>query len=310
MLRLRTLTHVIRHTFLTSRSYTAQIIDGKKIATEIKQKIKQQFERFHNAQHTPGLAVILVGDRKDSEAYVHAKQKAAAQLGFKSFVAKFDRSATQDEIIQKVQQFNNDPQIHGILVQLPLPNHIKEESILNEINVDKDVDGFHPLNMGDIATNRHPLFTPCTPKGCMELLERTGVDITGKSVVVIGRSNVVGLPLSLLLLNKSATVTICHSYTENIADKIKQADILIAACGQPEFVRGEWLKPGAIVIDVGINSIPDNTKKKGYRLVGDVCFEEAKNVASYITPVPGGVGPMTVAMLMQNTWLSFLKMMK
>ncbi len=293
------------------RNYTATVISGSKIAAEIKSDIKQKLENMKDKiQHKPGLAVILVGNRKDSESYVRAKQLAAAQLGFESFVAKFDEDTPQETIIKQVKQFNDDEKVHGILVQLPLPEHVKEDAVLSEISIEKDVDGFNPQSMADIATNRKPQFTPCTPKGCMELLDRTGVDLTGKEVVVIGRSNIVGLPLSLMLLNRAATVTICHSYTENLDEKVKQADIVISACGSPELVRKDWIKPGAIVIDVGINSVPDETSPKGYRIVGDVCFDEVKGVASFITPVPGGVGPMTVAMLMKNTWKSFIRKIK
>jgi len=211
-------------------------------------------------------------------------------------------SATQEQVEELVRRLNADPKVSGILVQLPMPSHIDEERVLSLINIEKDVDGFSPLNIGRLAQKgREPLFVPCTPYGCIYLLEKTGVQIEGANAVVLGRSNIVGMPAALLLIGKNATVTVCHSRTKDLPSVIRNADILIAAIGKPEFVRGDWVKPGAAVIDVGINSKPDATKKSGYRLVGDVNFDEAKEVAGFITPVPGGVGPMTIAMLMRNT---------
>ena len=211
-------------------------------------------------------------------------------------------SATQEQVEQLVGRLNADPKVSGILVQLPMPSHINEERVLSLINIEKDVDGFSPLNIGRLAQKgREPLFVPCTPYGCIYLLERSGVQIEGANAVVLGRSNIVGMPAALLLIGRNATVTVCHSRTRDLPSVIRNADILIAAIGKPEFVRGDWIKPGAAVIDVGINSKPDATKKSGYRLVGDVNFDEVKEVAGFITPVPGGVGPMTIAMLMRNT---------
>jgi 5,10-methylene-tetrahydrofolate dehydrogenase/methenyl tetrahydrofolate cyclohydrolase len=269
----------------------------------------EKLQQEHGEQTgRPGLAVLLVGDRKDSATYVRMKKRVATELGFHSVDAALPENASQQEVIEKVREFNSDPTINGILVQLPLPKHINEEAVLREVSLEKDVDGFHPINIGNLAMKgREPTFIPCTPKGCITLLDSIGESLAGKNAVVLGRSNIVGIPVAMLLLHRNATVTICHSQTKDVKEKVQQADILVAACGQPEYVRGDWLKPGAIVIDVGINPIDDSTKKAGYRLVGDVCYEEAKQVASWITPVPGGVGPMTIAMLMQNTWKSFLK---
>ncbi|RWW05828.1 hypothetical protein GW17_00030877 [Ensete ventricosum] len=210
--------------------------------------------------------------------------------------------STEEEVIKHILEFNNDPSVHGILVQLPLPRYMNEENILNAVNIEKDVDGFHPLNIGRLAMQgRDPLFVPCTPKGCMELLYRHGVEIKGKRAVVIGRSNIVGMPAALLLQKANATVSIVHSHTKNPEEVTRQADIVISAAGVANLVRGSWIKPGAVLIDVGINPVDDAESCRGYRLVGDICYEEACTVASAITPVPGGVGPMTIAMLLSNT---------
>jgi methylenetetrahydrofolate dehydrogenase (NADP+)/methenyltetrahydrofolate cyclohydrolase len=219
-----------------------------------------------------------------------------------SFSHTLSADASQEEVEGLVKKLNADPKVNGILVQLPLPDHIDDEEILGTVSLNKDVDGFHPINIGRLSMKRRdPLFVPCTPKGCIELLDRTGVAIEGKRAVVLGRSNIVGLPVAMLLLHRNATLTICHSRTQNLPDVVRQADILIAAVGRAEMVRGDWIKPGAVVIDVGVNAVDDPTREKGYRLTGDVAFEEAKEVASAITPVPGGVGPMTIAMLLRNT---------
>lgn len=282
---------------------SAQIIDGKAIAATIRGEIKAEVEAL-KAQYgrVPGLATVLVGERKDSQTYVRMKKRACGEVGISSFGDSFPADISQEELLKVVQDLNANPDIHGILVQLPLPDHIDEETILGTINLDKDVDGFHPINIGRLSMKRRdPLFVPCTPKGCIELLDRRGVEIEGKRAVVLGRSNIVGLPVAMLLLHRNATLTICHSRTKNLADVVRQADILVAAVGRPEMVRGDWIKPGAVVIDVGVNAVDDPTKERGYRLVGDVAFEEAKGVASAITPVPGGVGPMTIAMLLRNT---------
>lgn len=282
---------------------TAQLIDGKAIAQEVRANVAAEVEKMVEAGlPQPGLATVLVGERVDSATYVRSKQKACTELGIESFGHHLPEDITQEELEKLVRELNADPKVNGILVQLPLPSHLNEERVLQLINIEKDVDGFSPLNIGRLAQKgREPLFVPCTPYGCIYLLEHAGVQIEGANAVVLGRSNIVGMPAALLLISKNATVTVCHSRTKNIADVVRRADILIAAIGKTEYVRGDWIKPGAAVIDVGMNSKPDATKKKGYRLVGDVNFEEAQEVAGWITPVPGGVGPMTIAMLMNNT---------
>jgi 5,10-methylene-tetrahydrofolate dehydrogenase/methenyl tetrahydrofolate cyclohydrolase len=230
------------------------------------------------------------------------KKKTCAEVGIASFSHDLPDNISQQALLELMRELNADPDIHGILVQLPLPAFIDDEEILAAVSLDKDVDGFHPLNIGRLSMKRRePLFVPCTPKGCIELLDRTGVEIEGRHAVVLGRSNIVGLPVAMLLLHRNATLTICHSRTQNLPDVVRQADILIAAVGRAEMVRGDWIKPGAVVIDVGVNAVEDNSLEKGYRLVGDVAFNEVLQVASAITPVPGGVGPMTIAMLLRNT---------
>ncbi len=282
---------------------TAQLIDGKLIAQKVRDEVKEKVAaRAVAGKSQPGLATVLVGERVDSAAYVGMKQKACAELGMTSFHHPVPADISQEDLEKLVKELNADPKVHGILVQLPLPDHLDEERVLQLINIEKDVDGFSPLNIGRLAQKgREPLFVPCTPYGCIYLLKEVGVEISGANAVVLGRSNIVGMPAALLLVKENATVTVCHSRTKNIADVVRQADILIAAIGRTEMVQGDWIKPGAAVIDVGMNSKPDATKKKGYRLVGDVDFEAAKEVAGFITPVPGGVGPMTIAMLMNNT---------
>jgi 5,10-methylene-tetrahydrofolate dehydrogenase/methenyl tetrahydrofolate cyclohydrolase len=259
-------------------------------------------KRTAQGKQAPGLATVLVGDRADSAAYVASKQKACQELGMVSFHNQLPGDATQEQVEDLVQHLNADPQVNGILVQLPLPAHLNEERVLSLINLEKDVDGFSPVNIGRLAQKgREPLFVPCTPYGCIYLLDQTNIKIEAANAVVLGRSNIVGMPVALLLISRNATVTVCHSRTRDLPAVTRQADILIAAIGRAEMVRGDWIKPGAAVIDVGINSIPDATRKSGHRLMGDVNFEEAKEVAGFITPVPGGVGPMTIAMLMKNT---------
>jgi methylenetetrahydrofolate dehydrogenase (NADP+) / methenyltetrahydrofolate cyclohydrolase len=282
---------------------SAIIIDGKAIAQKVREDVAAAVaKRTAEGKPKPTLATVLVGERVDSATYVAAKQKASAELGMGSVSHNLPTDITQEELENLVKELNKSTEVHGILVQLPLPAHIDEERILGLVGIEKDVDGFSPLNIGRLAQKgREPLFVPCTPYGCIYLLEQTGIKIEGANAVVLGRSNIVGMPAALLLIDRNATVTICHSRTRDIANVVRAADILIAAIGKPEFGRGDWIKPGAAVIDVGVNSKPDETKKKGYRLVGDVNFEEAKDVAGYITPVPGGVGPMTIAMLMKNT---------
>ncbi len=282
---------------------TAQLIDGKVIAENVRKEVAEEIAKMVAAgKPRPGLATVLVGDRVDSATYVRSKQKACAELGIESYGHQLPADASQKEVEELVKKLSDDPKVNGILVQLPLPSHLDEEKVLQTIAIEKDVDGFHPINIGRLAQKgRDPLFVPCTPYGCIYLLEQAGVKIDGANAVVLGRSNIVGMPAALLLIGKNATVTVCHSHTRDIPGVVRQADILIAAIGKTEMVRGDWIKPGAAIIDVGINSKPDPTKSKGYRLVGDVNFEEAKEVAGWITPVPGGVGPMTIAMLMKNT---------
>jgi methylenetetrahydrofolate dehydrogenase (NADP+) / methenyltetrahydrofolate cyclohydrolase len=282
---------------------TAQIIDGKAIAEQVRADVKAQVEAMIAAgRPRPGLATVLVGDNPASQVYVKAKQKACAQAGIESFGHTLPATATQEEVESLVKSLNDNPNVNGILVQLPLPDGLDEESVLNSISLEKDVDGFHPLNIGRLAQKgRDPLFVPCTPYGCVYLLKHVGVKLNGANAVVLGRSNIVGMPAALLLVRENATVTICHSRTQDLAGVVRRADVLIAAIGRAEMVRGDWIKPGAAVIDVGINRIDDPSHPKGSRLVGDVCYEEAKEVAGWITPVPGGVGPMTIAMLLNNT---------
>jgi 5,10-methylene-tetrahydrofolate dehydrogenase/methenyl tetrahydrofolate cyclohydrolase len=282
---------------------TAQIIDGKLIAGQVREEVAAKVAaRTAAGKQKPTLATVLVGDRPDSAAYVASKGKACQELGMGSISEHLPADATQEQVEALVKSLNADPAVSGILVQLPMPSQIDEERVLSLINIEKDVDGFSPLNIGRLAQKgREPLFVPCTPFGCIYLLEKSGVKIEGANAVVLGRSNIVGMPAALLLIGKNATVTVCHSRTEDLQSVVREADILIAAIGKTQMVRGDWVKPGAAVIDVGINSIPDATKKSGHRLVGDVCFDEVKDVAGFITPVPGGVGPMTIAMLMKNT---------
>ncbi|KAL1330012.1 hypothetical protein HN51_047179 [Arachis hypogaea] len=281
----------------------AVVLDGKLISMEIKSKIADEVRRMKKCLgKVPGLAVVLVGERRESQIYVRNKVTACEEVGIRSMVTELSTDCAEAEVHNAVMQYNKDPSIHGILVQLPLPKHLDEEKVLDAVCLEKDVDGFHPLNMGNLAiAGREPLFTPCTPKGCIELLLRAGVEITGKKAVVIGRSNIVGLPTSLLLQRHHATVTVVHAFTENSKQVTCEADIVVSAAGLPNLVRGDWIKPGAVVIDVGTTPVEDPSYEDGYRLVGDVCFEEAVRVASIITPVPGGVGPMTVAMLLLNT---------
>jgi methylenetetrahydrofolate dehydrogenase (NADP+)/methenyltetrahydrofolate cyclohydrolase len=281
----------------------AHLIDGKAIAAQIYDEIQAEVAEL-NEKHgiTPGLATVLVGENPASQSYVRSKQKTCTKVGFNSIGENLPEDTSQEEVEGLVKKLNADPSIHGILVQLPLPRHLDEEKILSAISLEKDVDGFHPLNIGRLSMKgRKPLFVPCTPAGCIELLVRSGVEIEGKEAVVLGRSNIVGLPVSMLLLHRNATVTICHSRTQNLPGVCRRADILIAAVGRPEMVKADWVKPGAAVIDVGVNRVDDPTAKRGYRLVGDVDFDDVNEVAGYLTPVPGGVGPMTIAMLMWNT---------
>ena len=281
----------------------ATLIDGKAVADRLHHQTAQAVEKMV-AQHgiRPGLAAVLVGENPASQTYVRMKRKACAEVGIESFGYELPANITQAELENVVRDLNADPRVHGILVQLPLPDHLDSEAVLSLISIEKDVDGFHPLNIGRLAMKgREPLFMPCTPHGCMVLLEDVGAKFDGANAVVLGRSNIVGMPAALMLVKRNATVTIAHSRTRDLASVCRQADILVAAVGRAEMVKGDWIKPGAIVIDVGVNRVDDPTSKKGYKLVGDVAFDEAKEVAGAITPVPGGVGPMTIAMLLKNT---------
>jgi len=282
---------------------SAQLIDGKKVAARVRDEVAEAvaaMKEKHN--YTPGLATVLVGEDPASATYVRSKQRMCERLGIRSVGHKLPADATQEEVATLVTKLNADPEINGILVQLPLPKHIDEEAILNSIDLEKDVDGFHPVNIGRLAMKgRNPLFMPCTPAGCMELLADAGVEISGAEAVIVGRSNIVGLPMALLLQKANATITICHSRTKDLTAHLKRADIVVAAIGWSEMIKGDMLKPGAAVIDVGMNRVDDDTRERGYRLTGDVEFDSASEVAGAITPVPGGVGPMTIAMLMKNT---------
>ncbi len=276
----------------------AQILDGKFIAQKVRTELKEAVAHFKVEQgFIPGLATILVGENPASQVYIRNKIKACEEVGMKSFHQTLSLGTSQDELLALIDKLNHDKKVHGILVQLPLPKQINEHAVLKAINPLKDVDGFSPQSMGALMCGTAAL-KPCTPFGVMRLLEETGIDLAGKNAVVLGRSNIVGKPVSLMLLEKNATVTICHSKTKNLPDVVRMADVVVAAIGKPQFVKGEWIKNGAIVIDVGINRLPDGS------LVGDVDFKEAVQKASWITPVPGGVGPMTIAMLLKNTLMA------
>ncbi len=282
---------------------SAQIIDGTAIAAKVRAQVAADVAaRMAAGKSRPGLAAVLVGDNPASQAYVRSKRKACAEAGIESFGFELPKTATQAEVQALVAQLNADPRVHGILVQLPLPDGLDEEKVLAAIGLDKDVDGFHPINIGRLSMKgRQPLFVPCTPAGCIVLLQESGAQFKGANAVVLGRSNIVGLPVAMLLLHRDATITICHSRSRDLPGICRGADILIAAVGRAEMVKADWVKPGAYVIDVGINRIPDPSRKSGSRLVGDVAYDEVKGVAGAITPVPGGVGPMTIAMLLKNT---------
>ncbi len=282
---------------------SAQIIDGNVIAERMQAEIAAAVQKMKDEHGvTPGLAAVLVGDNPASRQYVGMKRRRCAKVGIDSFGYELPATTTQEELHKLILELNADPKVHGILVQLPLPDHIDEEAILGAIQLEKDVDGFHPVNIGRLAMKgREPLFIPATPYGCMVLLDEVGVQVSGANAVVLGRSNIVGLPAAMLLLHRNATVTICHSRTKDLPAVVRTADILIAAVGRPEMVKADWVKPGAVVIDVGSNRIEDPTAEKGYRWVGDVAFDEVKEVAGAITPSPGGVGPMTITMLLKNT---------
>jgi methylenetetrahydrofolate dehydrogenase (NADP+)/methenyltetrahydrofolate cyclohydrolase len=272
----------------------ATIIDGKALAAKIRAELSGQVAELKAGGVTPGLAVVLVGEDPASKVYVSMKEKACADIGIYSAEHKLPAETTEAQLLDLIAELNNDSRIHGILVQLPLPKQINAEKVLESISPAKDVDGFHPYNVGRLMVGK-PTFQPCTPYGVMVMLHEYGVDLAGKEVVVVGRSNIVGKPVALMCLQQHATVTICHSRTRDLAAKVKQADVLIAAVGIPEMIKGEWIKEGAVVIDVGVNRVGEK------KLVGDVEFSAAAQRASAITPVPGGVGPMTITMLLHNT---------
>ena len=284
-------------------------INGNLIAKSIHETLqgkilswKSQFNRV------PGLAVILVGDRNDSATYVRMKEKAATEIGMKFWLNRFPSNVTQKEVMDCIDNCNQNNDINGIIVQLPLPKHINEKLVCERVSLEKDVDGLRVENLARIAiSGEEPHFVACTPQGCMDLIRSTGMDMKGKKATGVGRSHFVGMPMALLLNRADATVTICHHETprELLLRELAESDIVVVAVGKPEIIQGEWLKPGCVVIDVGINAVHDSTRQRGYRLVGDVAYEAARNIASAVTPVPGGVGPMTVAMLLSNTVLSF-----
>ena len=281
---------------------TARLIDGKAAALALRQRIASEVERFREATgRAPGLAVVLVGEHPPSAAYVRSKVKATLEAGMESFEHRLPASVSQDKLVELVDQLNKDPAVDGILVQMPLPPQVDERVIITSIAPDKDVDGFHPVNAGRLSIGL-PGFVPCTPLGCLMLIQHELGDLNGRDAIVVGRSNIVGKPMALLLLQANCTVTIAHSRTRDLPAAVRRADIVVAAVGRPELIRGDWLKPGATVIDVGQERVeqPDGTRK----LLGDVAFDEAVEVAGSITPVPGGVGPMTIACLIRNTFVS------
>ena len=281
----------------------ATIIDGKSLAESIRENTKKQIEaRIAQGKSVPGLATILVGNDPASQTYVRNKHRACDAVGIRNISFELPAEISQAELEALIAELNEREDVSGILLQLPLPKHLDEEALLATIKLTKDVDGFNPINIGRIALRGlDPVFVPCTPAGIMEMLHEYGAQLEGANAVVVGRSNIVGMPVSLLLTKANATVTICHSKTKNLADITREADILIAAIGKAEFITADMVKPGAYVIDVGINSIDDPSRKSGYRLVGDVAYDEVAEIAGAITPVPGGVGPMTIAMLLKNT---------
>jgi methylenetetrahydrofolate dehydrogenase (NADP+) / methenyltetrahydrofolate cyclohydrolase len=282
---------------------TAQIIDGKAVAAKVREEVAADVQEMKmKGMPSPGLAAVLVGENPASQVYVRMKRKACENAGIDSFGFELPADATQEELEILVRELNADPKVNGILVQLPLPSGLDEERVLNSISIEKDIDGFHPINIGRLAQKgRESLFVPCTPDGVIYLIDSIGYPIRGANAVVLGRSNIVGMPVALLLVKRDATVTICHSRSKDLPGITREADILIAAVGRPEMVRGDWVKPGAVVIDVGTNRVDDPSSEKGYKLVGDVKFDEVVDVAGWLTPSPGGVGPMTIAMLLRNT---------
>lgn len=285
-----------------------KVIDGKTFAAGLRSKVAEGVSKLPSK---PGLAVILVGEDPASQVYVNMKAKMTAEVGMESFEYKFSSDVSESEIISKIEELNNDDKVHGILVQLPLPSHISENSVIYAIASQKDVDGFHVINRGLVVTDSPEALVPCTPLGCMMLIkDRLGEDLSGKHAVVIGRSNIVGKPMSHLLLNAGCTVTTCHSKTQNIKDITRTADILVAAAGKAYLIDESWIKEGATLIDVGINRVDTNENERGYKLVGDIDFDSCIDKAAFITPVPGGVGPMTIACLLNNTLKAYKQINK
>ncbi|MFN3874195.1 MAG: bifunctional methylenetetrahydrofolate dehydrogenase/methenyltetrahydrofolate cyclohydrolase FolD [Ignavibacterium sp.] len=286
-----------------------QLIDGKKIASDIRKELKEKIDKLRaEGRNVPGLVAIIVGDNPASQIYVASKSKACEEIGMRTKVEKFPVKFQEKELIEVIEKYNSDKDYHGILVQLPLPKHINENKIIEAISPKKDVDGFHPMSVGNLVIGKET-FVSCTPAGIQELLKRYYINTRGKHVVVVGRSNIVGKPIANLMLQKNdyanSIVTVCHSAASDLSYYTKQADILIAAIGQPEMIKGDMVKEGVVVIDVGINRIEDKASSKGYKIVGDVAFNEVAPKSSYITPVPGGVGPMTIAMLLSNTFKAY-----
>ena len=283
---------------------TAKIIDGKQVAADMRAELKEKVAKLKDKGVTPGLAVVLVGEDPASKSYVTAKERACEEIGIYSDDNRLPAETTEEDLLALIDKLNTDPKINGILVQLPLPKHIDEDKILLAIDPAKDVDGFHPVNVGKMVVGQDA-YLPCTPHGIIQLLIRSKVKLEGAEVVIVGRSNIVGKPIANMLIQKAptgnATVTVCHTRTKNMAEHVKRADIIIAAAGWPNTITADMVKDGAVVIDVGVNRVEDATKKRGYRLAGDVDFEAVKEKASLITPVPGGVGPMTITMLLYNT---------
>ncbi|MBP5519561.1 MAG: bifunctional methylenetetrahydrofolate dehydrogenase/methenyltetrahydrofolate cyclohydrolase FolD [Treponema sp.] len=281
---------------------SAVIIDGKQVAADVRNEVAQKVAELKTKGISPCLAVILVGENPASVSYVTGKQKALAEVGMVDRSVHLPENTSEADLLKLIDELNADDSVHGILVQLPLPKHINEEKVIMAISPEKDVDGFHPVSVGNLMIGR-PGFLPCTPHGIIVLLKKAGIETSGKHAVVIGRSNIVGKPVSILLARKdvNCTVTMCHTGTKNMAEITRQADIIVVASGHPHTLTGDMVKEGAVVIDVGVNRIPDSSKKSGFRLIGDCDFDDLKEKTSFITPVPGGVGPMTIAMLMQNT---------
>jgi methylenetetrahydrofolate dehydrogenase (NADP+)/methenyltetrahydrofolate cyclohydrolase len=285
---------------------TAELLDGRATSAAIREEVKAAVEQLR-AEHdvVPGLATVLVGENPASQSYVSMKERQCERAGMRAFGRHLPEDISQADLTAEIADLNADPKVHGILVQLPLPGHLDEDETLAAIALEKDVDGFHPVNIARLTLQGvKPTFAPCMPLGCIELLDRYNVEIKGREAVVLGPSNIVGLPTAMLLLHRGATLDICHPHTEDLPGISRRADILVAAIDEPGMVKGDWVKPGAAVIDVGWSRVKDETAEKGYRVMGNVDFDEVKEVAGYVTPVPGGTGPMTIAMLLQNTLLS------